>query len=208
KAPYSDIMQEAEVSLVSRDTCNSSEQYATLIREEHLCAISEDPTKGSCRGDGGGPLMCRESHTERYWLIGLNSWGTGCSSGRVPGVFTSTQFFLTWIKDIMANPPASGLSPPFRPTTPRTPTPPPPSRFTGAYYLNPIYKKVNGRLVGYFPAANTYSLPTRTAAVGCQTHHQAQVHRTPQEIYTLHLLSDDTPVGHSHYRLPRLGHGT
>ncbi|XP_058047712.1 acrosin-like [Ahaetulla prasina] len=160
-APYSDILQEAEVSLVARDACNSSEQYSTLIRQEHLCAVSEDPTKGSCRGDGGGPLMCRESHTERYWLIGLNSWGKGCASGKVPGVFTSTQFFLTWIKDIMANPPASGLSPPFRPTTPRTPSPPPPSRFTGVYYLDPIYKKVNGMLVGYFPEANTYSLPTR-----------------------------------------------
>uniref|UniRef100_A0A8C5WUR9 Peptidase S1 domain-containing protein n=1 Tax=Laticauda laticaudata TaxID=8630 RepID=A0A8C5WUR9_LATLA len=114
-----------------------------------------------CPGDGGGPLMCRQSHTERYWLIGLNSWGTSCSTGKVPGIFTSTQFFLTWVKDILANPPASGLSPPFRPTTPRTPSPPPPSRFTGAYYLDPIYKKVNGMLVGYFPEANTYSLPTR-----------------------------------------------
>ncbi|XP_039189334.1 acrosin-like [Crotalus tigris] len=160
-AKYSDILQEAEVSLVARSECNSSEQYSTLIREEHLCAVSDDPNKGSCRGDGGGPLMCRTPHTERYWLIGLNSWGTGCSSGKSPGVFTSTQSFLTWIKDILANPPASGLSPPFRPTTPRTPTPPPPSRFTGVYYLNPIYKKVNGMLVGYFPEANTYSLPTR-----------------------------------------------
>uniref|UniRef100_A0A8C5SBJ9 Peptidase S1 domain-containing protein n=1 Tax=Laticauda laticaudata TaxID=8630 RepID=A0A8C5SBJ9_LATLA len=95
-AKYSDILQEAEVSLVARDECNSSTQYSALIKEEHLCAVSEDPTKGSCRGDGGGPLMCRQSHTERYWLIGLNSWGTSCSTGKVPGIFTSTQFFLTW----------------------------------------------------------------------------------------------------------------
>ncbi|XP_032076929.1 acrosin-like [Thamnophis elegans] len=160
-AEYSDILQETEVSLIAKDACNNSEQYSTLIREEHLCATSDDPTKVSCKGDGGGPLMCRESHTERYWLIGLNSWGKGCSDVKTPGVFTATQFFFSWIKEMLANPPVSGLTPPFKPTTPRTPSPPPPSRFTGVYYLDPIYKKVNGMLIGYFPEANTYSLPTR-----------------------------------------------
>ncbi|XP_025031439.1 acrosin-like, partial [Python bivittatus] len=114
-AKYSDILQEAQVSLITRDACNSTIQYFMRIKEEHLCAISEEATMDSCRGDGGGPLMCRTSHSERFWLIGLNSWGRGCSSGKVPGVFTFTKSFLPWIRNTMENPPMSALSPPFRP---------------------------------------------------------------------------------------------
>ncbi|XP_013920035.1 PREDICTED: mucin-2-like [Thamnophis sirtalis] len=208
-AEYSDILQETEVSLIAKDACNNSEQYSTLIREEHLCATSDDPTKVSCKGDGGGPLMCRESHTERYWLIGLNSWGKGCSDVKTPGVFTATQFFFSWIKEMLANPPVSGLTPPFKPTTPRTPSPPPPSRFTGVYYLDPIYKKVNGMLIGDLPHWRAVIGAWKLSSLGSEVHvryiKRIVIHEDYQrstETSDIALMELDQPVKCSDYIQP------
>lgn len=64
--------------------------------------------------------MCRTGRTERFWLVGLNSWGSGCSRAKMPGVFTSTRNFHYWIQRTMRNPPEIVTEPPTsRPPTTR-----------------------------------------------------------------------------------------
>lgn len=65
-----------------------------------MCAGGE-ANKDACYGDGGGPLVCKDPHTNRYIQIGITAWGIGCGNVGVPGVYVNVQAFTHWISDII-----------------------------------------------------------------------------------------------------------
>lgn len=62
-----------------------------------ICAGGEK-NRDTCKGDGGSPLVCPiPGYPERYFQIGIVSWGIGCGVNGVPGVYVNVPLYVLWI---------------------------------------------------------------------------------------------------------------
>lgn len=75
---------------------------AFTLHESFLCAGGE-AGRDTCNGDGGGPLVCPIANTDRYVQVGVVSWGIGCGTEKIPGVYTAVPKFRNWIKAELEN---------------------------------------------------------------------------------------------------------
>jgi secreted trypsin-like serine protease len=64
-----------------------------------ICA--GDIRADACQGDSGGPLICEVNG--KSTVIGITSWGIGCSQAKYPGVYTKVSEYITWINDQISN---------------------------------------------------------------------------------------------------------
>lgn len=69
-----------------------------------ICAGLKEGKKDSCKGDSGGPFVCKDQTNDRFVLWGAVSWGVGCARAGQPGLYTNIQHFLPWIDNTMKNP--------------------------------------------------------------------------------------------------------
>jgi len=65
-----------------------------LSRSE-LCAGGETE-KDACEGDGGAPLVCLAKN-QRWYVVGLVTWGVGCGKPGVPGIYANVHNMLDFI---------------------------------------------------------------------------------------------------------------
>ncbi|KAF0757021.1 hypothetical protein AaE_004403 [Aphanomyces astaci] len=100
----SPVLLEAPVVIWSNADCQKALGSYNTIQPTHLCAGGAD--KDTCQGDSGGPLTVTKNGVE--YLTGVTSWGIGCASPGLPGVYGRLSLARSFIE-------------PYLPTNP-TPT--------------------------------------------------------------------------------------
>lgn len=107
-----DTLLQAQVRVTSTDQCNrnySKLEISWLNIDEHfLCASDPQGKKDACQGDSGGPMMwnnqqelVHSSAPEKWYQLGLVSFGHGCANSQYPGVYTRISYYMPWILKIV-----------------------------------------------------------------------------------------------------------
>merc|ERR1711935_430446 len=97
-----DILQYVNVPLMTSADCKKTEYGSALILPSMVCAGYAKGGKDSCQGDSGGPLVVPKSSSDDTAIIyGVVSFGAGCGSPNLPGVYARVTKSIDWIKKNM-----------------------------------------------------------------------------------------------------------
>nr|XP_013054810.2 transmembrane protease serine 12 isoform X1 [Anser cygnoides] len=91
------VLQEAQVEIIPYSECNSSDVYGGMINNNMICAGSLSGGTDTCQGDSGGPLACYHPSDNKFYLLGVTSFGFGCGRHRYPGVYVRVPHYRRWI---------------------------------------------------------------------------------------------------------------
>uniref|UniRef100_A0A1W7R7V7 Putative trypsin-like serine protease n=1 Tax=Aedes albopictus TaxID=7160 RepID=A0A1W7R7V7_AEDAL len=74
------------------------------VTDRQYCAIGKLGASGdrgdACVGDSGGPLHFRNLSADRFYLVGISSFGLGCGSDSA-SIYTRVAAYLDWIVPIV-----------------------------------------------------------------------------------------------------------
>ncbi|XP_046385971.1 phenoloxidase-activating factor 2-like [Ischnura elegans] len=98
------ILKRVDLPVVGRAECQRKLRRTRLgthfrLHTSFICAGGE-PGKDTCKGDGGGPLVCpHPDHPNHYIQSGMVAWGIGCKDQEIPGVYVHVAQFRDWIDE-------------------------------------------------------------------------------------------------------------
>ncbi|KDR08623.1 tryptase isoform X3 [Zootermopsis nevadensis] len=110
---YQVILKKVDLPVVPRAACIEALRQTRLgpffkLHESFICAGGSEG-KDTCKGDGGGPLVCPSADDPtRYQQVGIVAWGIGCGENNTPGVYANVALFRDWIDEQIAY---QGLNP-------------------------------------------------------------------------------------------------
>ncbi|XP_034462641.1 transmembrane protease serine 2 isoform X2 [Hippoglossus hippoglossus] len=93
--PSPNILNQAQITIYSRETCNIPQVLDGQVSQTMICAGKLQGGVDSCQGDSGGPLVVKEGNV--WWLAGDTSWGFGCAWKNKPGVYGNVTYFTDWV---------------------------------------------------------------------------------------------------------------
>ncbi|KAM3602180.1 uncharacterized protein V6R79_025783 [Siganus canaliculatus] len=99
--PSPDLLNQAQVTIYNRETCNSRQVLNGQVTETMICAGQLQGGVDTCQGDSGGPLVVKEGGV--WWLAGDTSWGIGCALRNRPGVYGNVTYFMNWVYEQLQN---------------------------------------------------------------------------------------------------------
>ncbi|XP_047234280.1 transmembrane protease serine 2 [Girardinichthys multiradiatus] len=97
--PTPDTLNQAQVTIYDRKTCNAPYVLDGEVTETMFCAGKLEGGVDTCQGDSGGPLVVNTGDV--WWLLGDTSWGYGCAVKNKPGVYGNITYFSEWIQKQM-----------------------------------------------------------------------------------------------------------
>ncbi len=101
---YQTLLQHVELPIVPREQCQDAFRTTKLgsgftLHESFMCAGGEEGND-TCKGDGGGPLMCPSTVDPTIYVqVGVTAWGIGCGTEGIPGAYSSildASCFIRW----------------------------------------------------------------------------------------------------------------
>jgi secreted trypsin-like serine protease len=99
KGAVSNNLLYAFVDVVDRARCNEPAVYDGSVDSSMFCAGIG--AGDACQGDSGGPAVGYVSGGPV--LVGVTSWGVGCSDKKFPGVYVNVAKFSGWIGETIAS---------------------------------------------------------------------------------------------------------
>ncbi|XP_055857464.1 phenoloxidase-activating factor 2-like [Episyrphus balteatus] len=102
------ILKKIDLPVVSKAKCQNALRQTRLgpffkLHSSLMCAGGEIG-KDTCKGDGGSPLVCpMANNSDRYYQVGIVSWGIGCGNENVPGVYANVKALRSWIDEKLAS---------------------------------------------------------------------------------------------------------
>lgn len=91
--PLPRYLTEVSLPLVGKRRCRASTNYT--VTTNMFCAGYPRESGDACRGDSGGPFAVQ--FRDRWYLLGIVSWGEGCGQEGKYGFYTRVSKFLDWI---------------------------------------------------------------------------------------------------------------
>ncbi|XP_059500004.1 LOW QUALITY PROTEIN: complement C1r subcomponent-like, partial [Stegostoma tigrinum] len=77
-------------------------EWVEVSGQGMMCAGTGLGGQDSCQGDSGGAFAMRDQAGDRWYAIGVVSWGVGCGQVGTYGVYTKVSHYRGWIDQVMA----------------------------------------------------------------------------------------------------------
>ncbi|KAL3999862.1 dynein assembly factor 5, axonemal [Sarotherodon galilaeus] len=98
--PTAQILQHLKVPRIRTQDC--VDESGVVLTQNMFCAGYIEGRQDSCKGDSGGPLVTQYKTTT--FLLGIVSWGKGCTRPGNYSIYTRVSNYLEWIHNRTATP--------------------------------------------------------------------------------------------------------
>ncbi|KAG8519568.1 Prothrombin, partial [Galemys pyrenaicus] len=94
------VLQVVNLPIVDRPTCKASTRIR--ITDNMFCYKPDEQKRGdSCEGDSGGPFVMKSPYNNRWYQMGIVSWGEGCDRDGKYGFYTHVFRLKKWIQKVI-----------------------------------------------------------------------------------------------------------
>ncbi|XP_064477371.1 mannan-binding lectin serine protease 2-like [Ornithodoros turicata] len=91
-------LKEIRLPIVDEKTCQGAIKDKIWVTPNMFCAGYDQEIVGdACQGDSGGPFLVEKD--ERWYIIGIVSWGEACGKKGHYGYYTKVTNYHDWIRD-------------------------------------------------------------------------------------------------------------
>ncbi|XP_078540549.1 prothrombin isoform X2 [Lissotriton helveticus] len=91
-------LQQVNLPIVDQETCKASTKIK--VTSNMFCAgyKPDEPNRGdACEGDSGGPFVMKSPDDDRWYQVGIVSWGEGCDRDGKYGFYTHLHRMRQWM---------------------------------------------------------------------------------------------------------------